>query len=412
MASKGTKSKALKRREAWDKRLQANNAMTKVFKASLIATGFLAMAQQMVLLAVPLIVQQLLQWLIDEDSSDTYIGVVWAVILFLVGFCGNGILTNHYFLYLYVMGMDARTMLNAATYSKSLRLSNKARQSTSTGELVTLMSNDAQRLPDMALSVHAIWSTPLFIVVAVFLLVNLVGAAAVAGIMLLVLMIPIQGVLAAKQMGLQRAQMKQTQSRVKVINEVLQGIRIVKYYAWEVPFVQRIAALRDMEVDKIKSFAFVNAYSMSIMLTTPFVMVMLTLVVFFNVDGDFSPDVVFTAVSLLLVIRFPLMMLPMAIASWVQGKVSVGRMQAFFELEELHPSDREWTNREGPGSGAVSIAGKFVWTPSDEDDDDATGGGGGGAGAQGGETKEEGELAAAASSGKKGAKGAAVADEG
>lgn len=68
-----------------------------------------------------------------------------------------------------------------------------------------------------------------------------------------------------------------------------------------------------------------NAFSMSIMLTTPFVMVMLTLVVYFNGDGDFGPDVVFTAVSLLLVIRFPLMMLPMAIAGWVQGKVCGAR---------------------------------------------------------------------------------------
>lgn len=75
---------------------------------------------------------------------------------------------------------------------------------------------------------------------------------------------------------------------------------------------------------QIKGFAFVNAYSISIMLTTPFVMVMLTLVVYFNGNGDFSPDVVFTAVSLLLMIRFPLMMLPMAIASWVQGKVRKG----------------------------------------------------------------------------------------
>lgn len=84
------------------------------------------------------------------------------------------------------------------------------------------MSNDAQRLPDMSLSVHAIWSTPLFIVVAIFLLVRLVGAAAVAGLLFLVAMIPVQGILAAKQMGLQRAQMKQTESRVKVVNEVLQ----------------------------------------------------------------------------------------------------------------------------------------------------------------------------------------------
>lgn len=95
-------------------------------------------------------------------------------------------------------------------------------QGTSTGELVTLMSNDAQRLPDMSLSVHAIWSTPLFIVIAIFLLINLVGVAAVAGILFLVCMIPIQGMLAAKQMGLQRAQMKQTEKRVKVVNEVLQ----------------------------------------------------------------------------------------------------------------------------------------------------------------------------------------------
>lgn len=86
--------------------------------------------------------------------------------------------------------------------------------------------------------------------------------------------------------------------------------------------MERISSLRDQEVQKIKNFAFVNAYSMSIMLTTPFVMVMLTLVFYFNNDGDFSPDVVFTAVSLLLVIRFPLMMLPMSIAGWVQGKVA------------------------------------------------------------------------------------------
>eukprot|EP00752_Nemacystus_decipiens_P009274 g8285.t1 len=347
-------------------------AMIKIFRTSLISTAVLALCQQVVLLSVPLIVQQLLSWLIDEDDDRTYVGVIWAVALFVVGFCGNGLMSNHYFLYLYVLGMDARTMLNGVTYAKSLRLSNKARQGTSTGELVTLMSNDAQRLPDMSLSVHALWSTPLFIVVAITLLVRLVGWSAAAGLCFLVVMIPIQGMLAAKQMGLQRAQMKQTESRVKVVNEVLQGIRIVKYYAWEAPFVERISALRDVEVDKIKGFAFVNAYSMSIMLTTPFVMVMLTLVVYFNGEGDFSPDVVFTAVSLLLIIRFPLMMLPMAIASWVQGKVSLGRMQKFFELEELHPADREWTNRggNGTGAGAVSISGTYVWTPTVQEGED------------------------------------------
>lgn len=84
------------------------------------------------------------------------------------------------------------------------------------------MSNDAQRLPDAALTVHSLWSTPIFLIAAIALLVQLVGTAAIAGIVFLVCMIPFQGYLATKQMGLQRAQMKQTESRVRVINEVLQ----------------------------------------------------------------------------------------------------------------------------------------------------------------------------------------------
>lgn len=49
-------------------------------------------------------------------------------------------------------------------------------------------------------------------------------------------------------------------------------------------------------------------------------------------------------------------------------------MQKFFELEELHPADREWTNRDGNGKGAgsLSVSGKFVWTLAADTDDDGT----------------------------------------
>ena len=56
-------------------------AMIKIFKCSLIATAVLALCQQFVLLSVPLIVQQLLGWLIDEDDDRRYVGVIWAIAL-------------------------------------------------------------------------------------------------------------------------------------------------------------------------------------------------------------------------------------------------------------------------------------------------------------------------------------------
>jgi ATP-binding cassette, subfamily C (CFTR/MRP), member 1 len=143
------------------------------------------------------------------------------------------------------MGMDARSTLNALIYNKSLRLSSRARQTTSTGQAVTLMSADSQRLPDAAMTMHSIWTAPLFIAVVIYFLIDLVGVAALAGIAFLCVTIPLQGFISFKQMGIQREQMRRTDARIKLVNEILQGMKIVKYYAWEVPFEERYKRIHD-----------------------------------------------------------------------------------------------------------------------------------------------------------------------
>lgn len=72
---------------------------------------------------------------------------------------------------------------------------------------------------------------------------------------------------------------------------------------------------------QLKKFAYANSFNLSLMRTIQYVAVMLTLVTYSNTSSDFTPEVVFTAVSLLVVLSFPLMMLPFAIAGWVQAKV-------------------------------------------------------------------------------------------
>ncbi|KAG5177321.1 P-loop containing nucleoside triphosphate hydrolase protein [Tribonema minus] len=339
-------------------------ALMRMFRMQLFVTGVMALVQQAATLVIPLLVQQLLQWY-QDPTQPVGRGYMLAAILFCVGCVGNGIIANHLYMKLYNMGMDARTTVNALIYRKSLNLSNRARQTTSTGECVTLMSNDAQRLPDVAFSVHNIWTSPLIVAVTVYLLVNLVGVAALAGLAFLVVMMPLQATIAIHQMGVQRGQMKRTDARLRLVNEVLQGIKIVKYYAWEAPFAERLTALREVELQSIKRFAFASAYSLVLLVATPFVMCAITVTVFFSQGGDFNPATVFTAVSLLLVIRFPLIMLPMTIANYIQAKISLGRLQRFIELEELDEEGRAWTHRQGTGKGRGTISvsdGVFSWT--------------------------------------------------
>ena len=84
------------------------------------------------------------------------------------------------------------------------------------------MSADAQRLPDAALTIHTLWTSPLFVAASIIYLVSLVGVSGVAGLAVLAATVPLQAFVAVKQMGIQRTQMKRTDARLKLVNEILQ----------------------------------------------------------------------------------------------------------------------------------------------------------------------------------------------
>ncbi len=67
---------------------------------------------------------------------------------------------------------------------------------------------------------HMIWSAPLQIGIAMYLLWQIVGASSLAGLGVMILMIPINGYIAKKTKALQAQQMKIKDSRVKEVNEV------------------------------------------------------------------------------------------------------------------------------------------------------------------------------------------------
>jgi ATP-binding cassette, subfamily C (CFTR/MRP), member 1 len=164
-------------------------------------------------------------------------------VLFAVAAICNCFVSSHSYLLLARMGMHAQTVLNTIVYRKSLRLSNTARQATSVGHCVTLMASDSQRLPDAALTMHLVWTSPLYIAVAMYFLIKLVGMAAVYGVVFLLCTLPLQGYIAVKQVNIQRTQMMRTGARIKLVNEILQGIKIIKLCAWELPFHDRYVTL-------------------------------------------------------------------------------------------------------------------------------------------------------------------------
>lgn len=87
--------------------------------------------------------------------------------------------------------------------SKALLISNDARKESTVGETVNLMSADAQRFNDVTNFIHLLWSCPLQIVLSIIFLWLELGPSVLAGVVVMVLMVPINGFIAAKARSFQ-----------------------------------------------------------------------------------------------------------------------------------------------------------------------------------------------------------------
>ena len=112
---------------------------------------------------------------------------------------------------------------------QALRLSNKARRTSTVGEIVNLMSVDAQRFMDLTPYFHTVWSAPLQIVLSLVFLYLTMGPSIFAGFAVMILMIPLNSSLASWMQKLQVKQMAHKDSRIKLVNEVLNGIKVWLY---------------------------------------------------------------------------------------------------------------------------------------------------------------------------------------
>lgn len=105
-------------------------------------------------------------------------------------------------------------------------MNNQARRESTVGEVVNLMSVDAEHIEGMMGYLWSVWSSPLQICVSLYLLYSTLGPSMFAGLGLLILLIPING-LVISRMGNKMTQiMSQKDKRMKIINEVLNGIKV------------------------------------------------------------------------------------------------------------------------------------------------------------------------------------------
>ncbi|KAF1957365.1 hypothetical protein CC80DRAFT_42988 [Byssothecium circinans] len=263
-------------------------------------------------------------------------GAAIAIAMFVVSVAQTALL-HQYFQRSFETGMRIKSSLTASIYSKSTRLSNEGRAAKTTGDIVNYMAVDTQRLQDLAQYGQQLWSAPFQITLCMLSLYQLLGWSMFAGVAAMILMIPVNGIIARLMKSLQKEQMKNKDARTRLMTEILNSMKSIKLYAWTTAFINRLNHIRnDQELKTLRKIGATMAISNFTWSTTPFLVSCSTFGVFVLTQHKaLTTEIVFPALTLFNLLTFPLAILPMVITAIVEASVAVGRITSFLTAEEL-----------------------------------------------------------------------------
>lgn len=208
----------------------------------------------------------------------------------------------------------------------------------SSGAIINLMAVDSFKVSEISAYLHFLWaSTPIQIIVAVVLLYQLLGLSSIAGIVAMIVLLPVNMIIAKRFASVQKKILAATDARIHTTNEVLTNIRIIKYFAWEQRFLGHVDAKRQVELMHLRSRYILWSLAATVWGGAPVLITFLSFAIYTLVEKkDLVPSIAFTALSLFQILRIPLDQLADMVAHVQESKVSVDRIDEF-----LHDEDTE-----------------------------------------------------------------------
>jgi ABC-type multidrug transport system fused ATPase/permease subunit len=204
---------------------------------------------------------------------------------------------------------------------------------------------------------------PVQILIAVVLLYQILGWSSIAGIGVMFLLMPINYCISSRFRVIQEQIMATTDKRIHTTNEVLQNIRIIKFFAWEERFGHVVGETRTAELKQLRKRYILWAIAATSWYASPMMITFLSFLCYTVIEQkDLNAPVAFTALSLFNVLRVPLDQLADMITNVLQTKVSVDRVEEFLreeETEKYHQLKHEDDDPEAPMIGFSNAS--FTW---------------------------------------------------
>ncbi|XP_041822005.1 ATP-binding cassette sub-family C member 4-like isoform X1 [Chelmon rostratus] len=315
-----------------------SRVLIKCYGKSLILAGLFVFSLEAIKVIQPLLLWNIIHYFENYDPDDQRnltIVYCYAAAMSLSTFALT-ILQHLYYYHVLRTGMKMRVAICHMMYKKALVLSCESMGRTTTGQIVNILSNDVNRFDEITANLHYLWLGPLQAIVIIILLWYEIGPSCLAGLAVIALMMPVQawfgslfGIFRSKTAVL-------TDNRIRIMNEVVSGIRIIKMYAWEKPFSALLTDVRRKEISQILKSSYLRGLNMASFFASSKITVFITFTFYILLGNNITASSVFVTVSLFGTIKLTVtLFFPLAVEKLSETIVSIRRVKNFLLLEEV-----------------------------------------------------------------------------
>ncbi|OUM67296.1 hypothetical protein PIROE2DRAFT_40198 [Piromyces sp. E2] len=357
----------------WDKELvkrKDNPSIVKtfirVFVPKWIPSGILKFFSDCCNLTSPIILELLLDFVSNNTNEPAYKGWIYAIVLFVLQILAT-LFINTYFELVMEVGLSVRATIIGIIYRKMLKLSQNAKQHLTEGQIINIVSSDSSRIQGLCSYLHYLWSGPFQLVVILILLIRALGLWALIGFTIFVVLIPLQGIIMKWLTKLREQTVIFTDERVKKTQEIIGSMRVIKFFGWEVSFLDIINKLRSKELARIRKSLIIYTGVDSVTGIIPVLASSITYICYAVAGNTLTAGKVFSSLAFFNMLSFPLGILPMVSGQLADTVVALRRINNVISGEELDELPKIDPNSEY----AISVKdGNFYWETKKEKEDE------------------------------------------
>ncbi len=223
------------------------------------------------------------------------------------------------------------------------------------------MTVDNAQFNNLSYSLNTIWNASFLIGLSMYSMWDYLGPSCLSGVVVLLFTLPANSIITRKIKHHKEEGMKFKDLRIKITFEVMDGIKVIKFNAWEKALAKKINEIRDQELNHQRIVSYLTSAQSFFLQAAPVFSAMATFATFVCWDPSnvLTAEKAFVSISYFSIIRHPMEWLPNFFNQITQAYVSIKRMNVFLGAKEVLDSDIDT-----PTDDKVSVDilnAKFSW---------------------------------------------------